>query len=79
MFVVRDPCGLMVAYESWTAWREEQRRAAAAEPAPLCPADVSFCAVCWGQAKIYAPARNGEGLVPVPCGTCDATGVVRNR
>lgn len=79
MFTVHDPSGLLVAYESWNAWRLERRRVADMEPAPLCPADTSFCAACWGQAEIYAPARNGEGLVPVACTTCDGTRVVANR
>lgn len=79
MFAVLEPTGLLVAYESWDEWRDERRREAAAEPAPLCPRDVVFCAHCWGQARIWAPARNGEGLVPAPCPACAGTGLVHNR
>jgi len=32
----------------------------------------SFCPICWGQGRIFEPAANGEGLIPVPCGGCMA-------
>lgn len=77
MFAVLDPTGLLVAYESWCDWREDRRRDATTEPLPLVAAGTSFCAHCWGQGRVYAPARNGEGLVPAPCPVCDASGAVR--
>lgn len=76
MFAVLDTTGLLVAYDSWCDWREDKRREADIPPAPLCPTGASFCAHCWGQARIYAPARNGEGLIPTPCHVCRGTGVV---
>lgn len=77
MFAVIDPpTGLLVAYTSWVDWREDRRREVAPPPAPLLPAGRGFCAVCWGQGRIHAPARNGEGLVPSPCRTCGGTGIV---
>lgn len=78
MFAVIDPpTGLLVAWTSWVDWREERRRETAVPPAPLVPEGVSFCAACWGQGRIHSPARNGEGLVPVRCGTCGGSGMVR--
>ena len=31
------------------------------------------CAMCWGQGRIYQD-RNGEGIVPSPCGWCLGVG-----
>ena len=28
------------------------------------------CPTCWGQRRIFAPAANGEGLIPHPCPVC---------
>lgn len=35
---------------------------------------ATFCALCWGQAYVLEPARNGEGLIPLPCDGCGGTG-----
>jgi hypothetical protein len=45
---------------------------------PLAPAATCFCATCWGQGRIWSPARNGEGLIPVTCRACDGQGVCRH-
>lgn len=28
-----------------------------------------MCPMCWGQRRVFQD-RNGEGLVPAPCGAC---------
>jgi|GEM_PF-6018820 len=77
MIAVLDTTGLLVAYHSWEEWREDRRRDALAEPLPPPPPLAPSCGHCWGQARIFAPARNGEGLVPSPCPVCEGTGTVR--
>jgi hypothetical protein len=63
---------LPVTYRTWAEWRRDRRDAAPVPPA----ATHHFCGPCWGQGRIASPARNGEGLVPVACATCDGTGRV---
>ena len=72
------PAAVPVFYESWEDWRSERQSQEALPPAPLVPAGVVFCAMCWGAGRVLAPARNGEGLVPSDCGHCDGLGVVPN-
>ena len=79
MFAVQEPGSIPVAYRSWCDWRTERRRTTDASPLPLVPTGVSFCASCWGQGRTWSQARNGEGLVPVPCTGCGGEGVVRGR
>jgi hypothetical protein len=64
---------LPVAYETWAAWRDERRLE---EPPPDRPAASEFCAMCWSQGRIIAPAANGEGGIPVACVTCAGSGRV---
>ena len=62
-----------VAYESWSAWRTRQ----CIDPsAPSAPLGSCFCATCWGAGRYMEPARNGEGLIPVPCPSCCGTGAI---
>lgn len=36
---------------------------------------ADWCAICWGNGRIFGMARNGEGLIPLhPCATCAGTG-----
>ena len=56
-------------------WRSERRRPALPPPAPA-SAETCFCACCRGNGRIYEEARDGEGLVPQTCATCEGTGVV---
>lgn len=66
---------LPVVYDSWEDWRREKVRAAV-RCAPLAEPDTHSCPACWGQRKIFTPAANGEGLIPMPCMTCLARGIV---
>lgn len=64
-----------VRYEGWTEWRIELL--SPLEPPPLIASGTGFCAMCWGSGHIHSEAANGEGLVPLRCGTCRGSGVVR--
>ena len=59
-----------VIYASWEEWRRDR----VVEPAPAPLVAGAFCALCWGQRRILAPAANGEGLVPRWCEACSGTG-----
>jgi len=63
-----------VRYESWDAWRADLTHPV--PPAPLVAAGTASCPGCWGQGRVWEPARNGEGLVPHRCGTCAGSGLV---
>jgi hypothetical protein len=63
-----------VRYETWDEWRIDVARPA--EPAPLIASGTASCARCWGQGRHMEQARNGEGLVPVPCPDCGGSGLV---
>jgi len=65
---------LPVRYESWEAWRRDVTRPLA--PAPLVASGTVSCATCWGQGRVFEPARNGEGLVPGACAECSGSGLV---
>lgn len=71
-----------VIYESWDHWQRERRRdlheSRARMSAPLAQAGMHSCPTCWGARRIHTPAANGEGLIPVPCASCGATGLVPN-
>ena len=71
MFSITEPDSIPVVYPRWRDWRIDRREAADAEPLPLVPHATSFCAMCWGQGRIWQPARNGEGLIPQRCSYCD--------
>lgn len=71
MFAVTEPGSIPVAYPRWHDWRSDRRESAARGPVPLLPRATSFCATCWGQGRIWSPARNGEGLIPQCCPACD--------
>lgn len=45
-----------------------------APPPRRAPGGGTFCAMCWGAGRILVAARNGEGRIPVTCGTCAGTG-----
>jgi hypothetical protein len=78
MFAVREPDSIPVAYASWVDWRLDRRDTAHLDdPPPLVAVGTSFCADCWGQGRVWRAARNGEGLVPCRCATCEGEGVVR--
>jgi hypothetical protein len=64
---------LPVTYVTWAQWRRERRDSL--PPTPPAATD-HFCGYCWGQGRIAGPARNGEGLVPALCETCEGTGRV---
>jgi hypothetical protein len=59
---------LPVVYPTWAKWRADRSDGAAATAlqGPL----TSSCGMCWGQGRIFEPAPNGEGLIPVPCAAC---------
>jgi hypothetical protein len=78
VFAVNEPGSVLVAYPSWIDWRVDRREAAATDPPSQIPSSTSFCATCWGQGKIWSPARNGEGLIPTCCPTCDGERVVQS-
>jgi hypothetical protein len=63
-----------VRYESWEAWRADVTQPL--PPAPLVAAGTASCSGCWGQGRVWEPARNGEGFVAHPCETCDGAGLV---
>jgi anti-sigma regulatory factor (Ser/Thr protein kinase) len=60
-------------WPSWAAWR---RAHAVRRPvAPPAPASADWCPTCSGNGRLFAFARNGEGLIPVgPCESCLGTG-----
>jgi len=78
VFAVCEPDSIPVVYDSWGEWREDRRRILTEPPLPTAPATVAFCALCWGQGRIWSAARNGEGLIPVACGHCQGQGVVHS-
>ena len=55
-----------ITYRDWPDWRRRHAGALVQD----------FCASCWGQGRIMAPAANGEGLIPVRCATCAGAGGV---
>jgi hypothetical protein len=59
---------LLVLYPNWAEWRSDRPDGAVA--APLVEPAASFCATCWGQGRIFEPAANGEGYIPVSCVAC---------
>ena len=62
---------LLVRYSTWLEWREAKVSEATRRAyVPLIEADTVQCSHCWGQRRIFAPAPNGEGLVPHPCPAC---------
>lgn len=65
---------LPVRYASWEDWRRDVTSPLA--PPPLVAPGTASCARCWGQGRHFAPARNGEGLVPVACPDCGGSGLV---
>jgi hypothetical protein len=65
---------LLVRYESWDAWRADITQPL--PPAPLIAPSTASCSRCWGQGRVWAPARNGEGLIPQACEACDGSGLV---
>lgn len=67
--VIED--SLLVRYSTWREWREAKLAEAVRRAnVPLIEAETVQCAHCWGQRRIFAPAPNGEGLVPHPCPSC---------
>lgn len=70
--------GVPVAWQSWTTWRVGR----------CIPELVMFrsrsltnwCPTCTGKGWLFAPARNGEGLVPSEhCPSCMGTGSASGR
>lgn len=62
---------LLVRYSTWKEWREVKvAEAVRRANVPLVVADTVQCAHCWGQRRIFAPAPNGEGLIPHACPVC---------
>ena len=67
--VIED--SLLVRYSTWSEWREAKvSEAARRADVPLVETGTVQCGHCWGQRRIFAPAANGEGLVPHPCPVC---------
>lgn len=62
---------LLVLYPNWAEWRSDRPGGAVTAP-PVDPAVSFFCVTCWGQGRIFEPAANGEGYIPVPCVACVA-------
>jgi hypothetical protein len=79
VFAVTEPGSVPVAYTSWLDWRIDKRQSTDFDPLPLVPSATCFCAMCWGQGRIWSPARNGEGLIPQLCTTCFGQRVVPIR
>jgi hypothetical protein len=71
VFALTEPGSIPVVYQRWLDWRIDRRESADHEPLPLVPRATSFCAICWGQGRIWGAARNGEGLIPQRCPGCD--------
>ena len=64
-----------VRYENWDAWRADVTDPL--PPAPLIAPGTASCSHCWGQRRVWTPARNGEGLIPQSCEPCGGFGLVR--
>lgn len=75
MIAVTGPDRIPIAYPSWHAWRADRRESQLAPPPTTRHHSAGFCAMCWGQGRIWSPARNGEGLIPVACRSCDGQGL----
>ncbi len=67
--VIED--SLLVRYSTWREWRETKLAEATRRAnVPLVELGTTQCGHCWGQRRIFAPAANGEGLVPHACPVC---------
>ena len=66
-----------IAWSSRRAWRIGRRWPELVWLRPIAPATAFWCPTCWGNGRIYAMARSGEGLIPLrPRWECVGTGRV---
>lgn len=61
---------LPVRYTTWAEWRSEHSESDIVAADRLAPTTTSFCVTCAGNGRTYEYAKNGEGLIPVPCVSC---------
>lgn len=72
--VLSGPSRIPVQVRAWAEWRSARRWRAG--PGSVRAAEGDFCAICWGQGKLFMEAANGEGLIPVTCSHCGGGGRV---
>ena len=80
MPTVRDGAhGVAIAWPSWGVWRRGHREPGRVWLRPHGRRGVlphtDWCVTCSGKGRIFADARNGEGLIPIElCESCAGTG-----